>query len=227
MPLQVSHTTVNARDAHALSVFWAALLDYAEGPDDPNAAGHEECRMYSRASATASSSSRSRSWGVLAPPTSTSVRRTARVTRRWTGRSPWVLGRSRTGAPRRDGGVRVGRTRGQRVLHPPQRRGADDRRGPDRSPTPGRLKYGHPSVAGHEPLQTSLSSEQVSSVHAYSSSSSRRASHVASRSIRVSNSGLRPDRSSWAVSSGLGNPLGLPTPKPNTQRPPRSAGMTS
>ena len=28
MPLQVSHTTVNARDAHALSVFWAALLDY-------------------------------------------------------------------------------------------------------------------------------------------------------------------------------------------------------
>jgi hypothetical protein len=47
MPLQVSHTTVNARDGHALSVFWAALLDYAEDPDDPNAAGHEECMMYS------------------------------------------------------------------------------------------------------------------------------------------------------------------------------------
>lgn len=47
MPLQVSHTTVNARDAHALSLFWAALLDYAEDPDDPNAPGHEECMIYS------------------------------------------------------------------------------------------------------------------------------------------------------------------------------------
>lgn len=47
MSLRVSHTTVNARDAHALSVFWAELLGYAEDPDDPNEPGHEECMIYS------------------------------------------------------------------------------------------------------------------------------------------------------------------------------------
>ncbi|HRW17774.1 MAG TPA: VOC family protein [Dermatophilaceae bacterium] len=47
MPLFVSHTTVNARDAYALSVFWAQLLGYADDPDDPNEPGHEECTISS------------------------------------------------------------------------------------------------------------------------------------------------------------------------------------
>lgn len=47
MSLRVSHTTINATDAYALSVFWAAALGYAENPDDPNESGHEECMIFS------------------------------------------------------------------------------------------------------------------------------------------------------------------------------------
>jgi hypothetical protein len=47
MSLRVSHTTINATDAHALSVFWAAVFGYAENPDDPNESGHEECMIFS------------------------------------------------------------------------------------------------------------------------------------------------------------------------------------
>lgn len=47
MSLAVSHTTLNARDAHALSVWWADLLGYVEDPDDPNEPGHAECMIYS------------------------------------------------------------------------------------------------------------------------------------------------------------------------------------
>lgn len=47
MTLRVSHTTVNARDPYALSVFWAELLGYAADPEDPNAPGRVECMIYS------------------------------------------------------------------------------------------------------------------------------------------------------------------------------------
>lgn len=47
MALRVSHTTVNARDPYALSLFWADLLGYADDPDDPNEPDHEECMIYS------------------------------------------------------------------------------------------------------------------------------------------------------------------------------------
>lgn len=47
MSLLVSHTTINARDPYALSVFWAGLLGYAGDPDDPNEPGHEECMIFS------------------------------------------------------------------------------------------------------------------------------------------------------------------------------------
>jgi len=40
MALALSHTTVNALDAHAQSVWWADLLGYHEDPDDPNEPGH-------------------------------------------------------------------------------------------------------------------------------------------------------------------------------------------
>ena len=43
----VSHTTVDARNAYAQSVWWSALLDYHQDPDDPNEEGHEECLIMS------------------------------------------------------------------------------------------------------------------------------------------------------------------------------------
>ncbi|MEO7752402.1 MAG: VOC family protein [Terracoccus sp.] len=47
MALALSHTTINARDAHAQSVWWADLLGYHEDASDPNLAGHEECMIFS------------------------------------------------------------------------------------------------------------------------------------------------------------------------------------
>ncbi len=47
MALALSHTTVNALDAHAQSVWWADLLGYHEDAADPNLAGHEECMILS------------------------------------------------------------------------------------------------------------------------------------------------------------------------------------
>src|SRR3954470_3773675 len=47
MALELSHTTVNALDAHAQSVWWADLLGYHEDPADPNEADHEECLILS------------------------------------------------------------------------------------------------------------------------------------------------------------------------------------
>jgi len=43
----VSHTTFDARDAYALSVFWCRVLGFAEHPDDPNRPGHAECMIFS------------------------------------------------------------------------------------------------------------------------------------------------------------------------------------
>src|SRR6478736_2606713 len=47
MALELSHTTVNALDAHAQSVWWADLLGYHEDPDDPNEPEHGECMIFS------------------------------------------------------------------------------------------------------------------------------------------------------------------------------------
>ncbi|WP_045742400.1 VOC family protein [Actinoplanes rectilineatus] len=44
----ISHTTVNATDAYALSEWWRQLLDYVDDPADPNEPGHEECLIMSR-----------------------------------------------------------------------------------------------------------------------------------------------------------------------------------
>ena len=43
----LSHVTVDSRDAHAQSLFWSAVLGWAEDPDDPNEPGHEECMVFS------------------------------------------------------------------------------------------------------------------------------------------------------------------------------------
>ena len=47
MTLELSHTTVNASNAYAQSVWWADLLGYHEDPHDPNLPGHQECMIFS------------------------------------------------------------------------------------------------------------------------------------------------------------------------------------
>ncbi|MFC7622931.1 VOC family protein [Microlunatus sp. GCM10028923] len=47
MTCRISHTSIDARDAYAQSVWWADLLGYTEDPDDPNAPDHDECLIMS------------------------------------------------------------------------------------------------------------------------------------------------------------------------------------
>ena len=47
MTAVISHTTIDAANAYAQSLFWAKVLGYAEDPDDPNEPGHEECMIFS------------------------------------------------------------------------------------------------------------------------------------------------------------------------------------
>jgi predicted enzyme related to lactoylglutathione lyase len=48
MTSRISHTSFDARNAYAQSVFWSQVLGFAEDPDDPNEPGHEECLITSR-----------------------------------------------------------------------------------------------------------------------------------------------------------------------------------
>ncbi len=41
----VSHTSVDCRDAYALSEFWKRVLGYVDVEGDPNEPGHEECMI--------------------------------------------------------------------------------------------------------------------------------------------------------------------------------------
>jgi predicted enzyme related to lactoylglutathione lyase len=47
MTAVISHTTIDATDAYAQSLFWEQVLGYAEDPGDPNEPGHEECMIFS------------------------------------------------------------------------------------------------------------------------------------------------------------------------------------
>ena len=47
MTAVISHTTIDATDAYAQSLFWEKVLGFAEDPDDPNEPGHEECMIFS------------------------------------------------------------------------------------------------------------------------------------------------------------------------------------
>ena len=47
MTSRISHTSVDARDAYAQSVWWCQVLGWTEDPDDPNLPGHEECLILS------------------------------------------------------------------------------------------------------------------------------------------------------------------------------------
>jgi catechol 2,3-dioxygenase-like lactoylglutathione lyase family enzyme len=43
----ISHTSFDARDAHAQSVFWGRVLGFAGDPDEPDSPGDEECLIIS------------------------------------------------------------------------------------------------------------------------------------------------------------------------------------
>ena len=47
MVARISHTSIDATDAYAQSVFWGKVLGFAEDPADPNEPGHEECMIFS------------------------------------------------------------------------------------------------------------------------------------------------------------------------------------
>ena len=47
MTSRISHTTIDAHDAYAQSVWWGRLLGMSEDPQDPNEPGHEECMIFS------------------------------------------------------------------------------------------------------------------------------------------------------------------------------------
>lgn len=46
MTVRLSHTTIDAHDAYALSEWWRVVLDYRMDPEDPNEPGHEECMIH-------------------------------------------------------------------------------------------------------------------------------------------------------------------------------------
>jgi predicted enzyme related to lactoylglutathione lyase len=47
MTAVISHTTIDATDAYAQSLFWEKVLGFAQDPDDPNEPSHEECMIFS------------------------------------------------------------------------------------------------------------------------------------------------------------------------------------
>jgi predicted enzyme related to lactoylglutathione lyase len=42
---RISHLSIDAGDAYAQSLFWAAVLGFAQDPDDPNRPGDEDCLL--------------------------------------------------------------------------------------------------------------------------------------------------------------------------------------
>src|SRR5215813_1101828 len=48
MTSRISHTSFDAINAYAQSVFWSQVHDFVEDPDDPNEPEHEECLITSR-----------------------------------------------------------------------------------------------------------------------------------------------------------------------------------
>lgn len=45
MVSRISHTTIDCRDAFALSEWWKDVIGYTDVPGDPNEPGHEECMI--------------------------------------------------------------------------------------------------------------------------------------------------------------------------------------
>jgi hypothetical protein len=43
MTSYISHTSIDCRNAYALSEWWKQVLEYVDKPDDPNEPEHDEC----------------------------------------------------------------------------------------------------------------------------------------------------------------------------------------
>ncbi len=48
MTARVAHTSVDCRDAYALSQWWKGVLGYVDVEGDPNLPGHDECMIIDR-----------------------------------------------------------------------------------------------------------------------------------------------------------------------------------
>ena len=46
MVSRIAHTTVDARNAYAQSVWWSQVLGWVENPADPNLPEHHECMIF-------------------------------------------------------------------------------------------------------------------------------------------------------------------------------------
>ncbi len=126
MTSRVSHTSIDCHNAYELSEWWKQVLGYEDIPDDPNEPGHEECMIRSGAAGhhilfievPEAKSGKNRIHFDLRSTDVTQDEETERAAgRRRDARrgSPW---HSRPGHRV----VRDGRSRGQRVLHPQERR---------------------------------------------------------------------------------------------------------
>ena len=47
MASRISHTSIDALNAYAQSLYWSQVLGFIEDPDDPNQPGHAECLIMS------------------------------------------------------------------------------------------------------------------------------------------------------------------------------------
>lgn len=46
MTSRISHTSIDCSNAYQLSLFWSAVLDYAQDPENPDEPGDEECMIF-------------------------------------------------------------------------------------------------------------------------------------------------------------------------------------
>lgn len=52
MTSRISHTSFDCSNAYQLSLFWAAVLGYAQDPENPDEPGDEECMIFGPDGAT-------------------------------------------------------------------------------------------------------------------------------------------------------------------------------
>ncbi len=124
MTSRIDHTTFDCDDAYALSTFWAKVLGFSDVPGDPNEPGDQECMIVDPAGGQQvlfievpdDKRVKNRVHFDLVPTDRT-------VTRRSSGSAPWGPRPSMTGVRPTARGGSCSRSRGQRVLHPAQRRG--------------------------------------------------------------------------------------------------------
>ncbi len=139
MTSSVSHTAVDCANAYELSEWWKQVLGYVDLDGDPNEPGHEECMILSPSTGhrllfievPEAKQGKNRLHLDLRPDDGTRDEEVARVL----GLGATQVADHREVRGDGTGWVTLADPRGQRVLHPAQRRRARLR--PGVSPTPG------------------------------------------------------------------------------------------